>query len=168
MFKPRTDCIIDTDRFRFGYRASAVILRMDEILLMKNDHDPYFYTVGGAVCVGETSEDAVTREILEETGMRCRIDRLVMICEDMWISDRGIPGHQLDFVYLAYAESECEPQNGSCEKPTWIKISDLPSANVCPEHIKHLDLSNPDRLPHIRLHHSKPIGRSPGELQNQS
>lgn len=162
MFKPRTDCIIDTDDFRFGYRASAVILKNDEILLMKNNRDPYLYTVGGAVCIGETSEEAVVREIFEETGMKCRIDRLVLICEDMWISDKGLPGHQLDFVYLAYAESCCKPQSGLYEEPMWIKISDLPSVNVCPEHIKHLDWSNPDLLPHIRMHHSRPSDKSPG------
>ncbi|QHQ63847.1 NUDIX domain-containing protein [Anaerocolumna sedimenticola] len=43
--------------------------------------NPCYYTVGGAVKIKETSEEAVIREVYEETGVNFEIDRLVFIQE---------------------------------------------------------------------------------------
>ena len=62
---------------RFNYRVGAIIIHNGRYLLMKNPEAPYLYSVGGRVHYGETTGEAVVREVLEETGIALEIDRPV-------------------------------------------------------------------------------------------
>ncbi|WP_408645493.1 NUDIX domain-containing protein [[Clostridium] fimetarium] len=59
----------------------------DSVLLASNEASDYFYSVGGGVHLGETSEEAVIREVFEETGVNYEIDRLVFIHENFFYGD---------------------------------------------------------------------------------
>ena len=71
------DCSFKQDNKKFRYRAAAIIFHDNKILFAKNDKDDYYYSVGGAVKFGETAEEAVVREVLEETGVQYEIDKLL-------------------------------------------------------------------------------------------
>jgi hypothetical protein len=47
----------DGDKW-FRYRA-AIIVEEGSVLFARNELDDYFYSIGGAVHMGETAEDAV-------------------------------------------------------------------------------------------------------------
>ncbi len=49
-------------------RVSAVIIDRGKILLIKRRKDKFFCLPGGRVELGETIENALKREILEETN----------------------------------------------------------------------------------------------------
>lgn len=66
----------------FRYRAGAIIIENGCILVARNEMDNYYYSIGGGVHLGETAEDAVKREVLEETGVAYEIDRLAFIHEN--------------------------------------------------------------------------------------
>lgn len=86
----------------FRLRAAAIILRGDSVLMMGNDAVPYLYSIGGAVQLGETAEEAVKREVLEETGLRLSVDRLLAVHQNFFAS-RDMGGeawHELAFYYL--------------------------------------------------------------------
>ena len=68
----------------FRYRAAAVIIEDGCVLMATNAKEDYFYSVGGAVQIGESAEDAAIREAYEETGVRFEIDRLVFIHENFF------------------------------------------------------------------------------------
>ncbi len=53
----------------FRYRAAAIIVEDGCVLLAGNEKEDYLYSIGGAVHMGETAEEAVKRETLEETGI---------------------------------------------------------------------------------------------------
>jgi NAD+ diphosphatase len=53
-------------------RVGAIIRRGKEFLMVGNEDSPYLYTVGGRIQFGETAEQAVVREIMEETGLTVR------------------------------------------------------------------------------------------------
>ena len=60
-------------------RVGAIIIKEDKILMVKNNRDDYYYSVGGRIQFGETAEQAVKREVKEELGFEMEIDRLGFI-----------------------------------------------------------------------------------------
>lgn len=52
-----------------GYRVGAIIVENNCVLFAGNENDNYLYSIGGGVHMGETAEDAVLREVFEETGV---------------------------------------------------------------------------------------------------
>ena len=70
-------------------RVGAIILKEGRFLMVGNDQAPYLYSVGGRIQFGETAEEAVVREVFEETGVRMEVDRLGFIQENYFIGDSG-------------------------------------------------------------------------------
>lgn len=84
------DCGSAKEKDRFGYRAGAIIIEDGCVLLAGNKCDNYLYSVGGGVRLGEKAEDAVVREVFEETGVRCEIDRPAVIHENFFDESGGV------------------------------------------------------------------------------
>ena len=68
-------------------RVCAIISKNGRLLMACNDHSDYLYTVGGRVKFGETAEQAIVREVFEETGIKLDIDRLGFIQENYFYAD---------------------------------------------------------------------------------
>ncbi len=97
------DCCFEQDNFWFRYRAAAIIIEDGCVLMAYNDVDDYFYSIGGGVHLGETSEQAVIREVKEETGMKYEVERLAFIRECMYHGKTAFSGkqcHIVEFYYL--------------------------------------------------------------------
>ncbi|MGH2449007.1 MAG: NUDIX domain-containing protein, partial [Chloroflexota bacterium] len=63
-------------------RAQVVLLDEERILLarhVRSDGHSYWVLPGGAVEPGETAEQAARREVLEETGLEIRIEKLLYV-----------------------------------------------------------------------------------------
>ena len=69
-----SDCTVPIDDGLLNIRVGAIICRGNEFLMMENDKDPFLYSVGGRVKFGETAQEAIVREVLEETGTQMEID----------------------------------------------------------------------------------------------
>lgn len=82
------NCAIVNDKKAFRYRAATIIVEENCVLFARNDEDDY-YSVGGAVHMGETSEEAVKREVLEETGVNYEVDHLAVMHENFFIGSSG-------------------------------------------------------------------------------
>ncbi len=70
------------------------------ILLVKRRRDPFkgkWALPGGFVEYGERTEDAVVREVLEETGLETRVVKLIGVYSD---PNRDPRGHTVSVVYL--------------------------------------------------------------------
>ena len=63
------DCGFQKEDNWFRYRAAAIIVEDGCVLFAGNEIDDYLYSIGGGVHMNETSEDAVVREVYEETGV---------------------------------------------------------------------------------------------------
>lgn len=55
--------------------------------MVGNERADYLYSVGGRIKFGETAEEAVIREVLEETSVRVAVDRLGFIHENYFCGD---------------------------------------------------------------------------------
>lgn len=78
------NCGFTKDNKWFRYRAAAIIIEESCVLFAGNEIDDYYYSIGGGVHMGESSEQAVKREVLEETGVSYEIDRLAVIHENFF------------------------------------------------------------------------------------
>ncbi|MBL4933159.1 NUDIX hydrolase [Clostridium paridis] len=97
------DCGFTKENGWFRYRAAAIIIENECVLFAKNDRDDYYYSIGGGVHIGEKAEDAVLREVYEETGIHYEIDRLAFIHENFFVGSGSLEGyncHEITFYFL--------------------------------------------------------------------
>lgn len=65
------DMTVPCDNGLINIRVGAIILKDGKFLMVGNNIRPeYLYSVGGRIKFGETAEEAVIREVYEETGVR--------------------------------------------------------------------------------------------------
>lgn len=132
------DCSFDEDGLWFRYRAAAVILHEGRVLMTRNELESYYYSVGGGVHHGQTAEEAVRREVLEETGVAMEVDRLVFIHENFFPGVltgvlAGRTCHELTFYFLmkyrpgVRLEGRSTTMEGARE---WLEWVDLASFGV--------------------------------------
>ncbi len=111
--------------------VDGIIQIDDGIVLIKRKNPPYkecWAFPGGFVEYGETTENAVLREIYEETNLRTKIKHLLGVYSD---PDRDPRGHTVSVVYIL------EPIGGTLKGSDDAKEAKL--FNI--EEVKNLDLA---------------------------
>ena len=68
-------------------RVGAIIRKNDSFLMAGNDVNNYLYSIGGRVRFNETAEEAVIREVKEETGVQMEVDHLGFVHENYFFGD---------------------------------------------------------------------------------
>lgn len=139
------DCGFTNENNWFRFRAGAIIIEDGCVLLAKNEKDDYYYSVGGGVHMNEKAEDAVKREVFEETGVHYEVDRLAVIHENFFegsgcILD-GLHCHEIAFFYLMKPRGTKEIHSDSYthgvrENMYWIPIKDLHKYTAFPSFLK--------------------------------
>ncbi len=147
------DCgIVQKDK-RFRYRAAAIIVEDGYVLFAGNEREDYFYSVGGAVHIGETAEAAVKREVLEETGAAYEVDRLAVIHENFFIED-GRDCHEIALYYRmkprgTRALCSSSVTQGVTETMHWLPIEALDAYPAFPSFMKAYLQSEHSGIEHI-------------------
>ncbi len=123
----------------FRLRAAAIILRDRHVLMAVNERDPYYYSVGGAVHLGESVREAAVREVLEETGALMEIDRLAFIHENFFIGNDGLNWHEVAFYFLMKVPDGFAPRDGSLsmtgvsEHMVWLPVDRFKEYKAYPD-----------------------------------
>lgn len=76
-----SDLTLPVDGGFLNVRVGAIIMKNGKLLMVRNPGLGFCYSVGGRIGFGETAEQAVLREVGEETGARLELDRLGFIHE---------------------------------------------------------------------------------------
>ena len=111
-------------------RVGAIIQKDGRLLMVCNDGGGYCYSVGGRIQFGESAEDAVRREVREETGCDLTVDRLGFIHEGFFLDDRpstqGKLIYELAFYFYMKTPADFEPlrdgvaAEGRGERLGWV------------------------------------------------
>ncbi|MDO4605018.1 MAG: NUDIX hydrolase [Helcococcus sp.] len=152
------DCGFRKGNKWFRYRAAAIIVEDNCVLFAGNDVDDYYYSIGGGVHLGETSEEAVKREVFEETGVEYEVDHLAVIHENFFVGSSdliGVDCHEIAFYYMMKPKgnkslnSQSFTKSGAKESMHWIPIVDLEKYNAYPSFMKEYLQSNHIGVRHI-------------------
>lgn len=149
----KTDCGFIYDGMHFRMRACGIIIKNGCVLMAKNDRDPYYYSVGGAVHFGEKLEDAVEREVFEETGEHYEADRLCFIHENFFEEkSTKIKSHEIAFYFLMKEKEVTEFSSVSTssgnipEHMHWLPIDSFSECFAYPaffgEKLKNIESTN--------------------------
>lgn len=94
-------------------RVGAIIIKDNKVLMVGNEHADYLYSVGGRVKMGETAEEAIRREVHEETGVNMEVDRLGFIHENFFVGDTGKAKdkkvYEISFFFYMKVPNDFEP-----------------------------------------------------------
>lgn len=108
------DCCFTHEENWFRYRVGAIILEENSVLVATNDACDFCYSIGGGVHLDENAEEAVRREVLEETGLPYEIDRLAFVHENFFEVGRKYRRAALPRAFLLFSD-EAHRQAGDHE-----------------------------------------------------
>ncbi|HFI2431780.1 NUDIX domain-containing protein [Streptococcus suis] len=117
----------------FGIRATALLIKDGKIFLTKDAKGRY-YTIGGAIAVNETAQDAVVREVKEELGIDSCVNQLAFVVENQFTHE-DINFHNIEFHFIVDPIGEMPKEmiedslKQACE---WIELDKLVNLDVVP------------------------------------
>ena len=141
------DIKIVSNGLKFKYRVSAIIINNDQILLSKYDESRYCLP-GGYVELGETSEEAIIREIKEEVQIELKNVKYCGIIENFFINSKNQNTHGIDVYYKTNISNDIarninmdyieKDKNGLVNHHfIWVKTIDIEEYDLVPSIIKN-------------------------------
>ena len=135
------DCAYSKGNNWFRYRTGGFILHEGKLLFVKNRFGGYYYILGGAVHLGETSEACILREVREEAGIEAAIGRLAVVAENFFKGKDGVfdgmDCHVLEFYYLLEVKdmSALKTRTDDGEELCWIAVDEVPATDIKPSFV---------------------------------
>lgn len=133
------DCTFRTETGRFNLRVGAIIIQDHKLLVVKNARDPYYYSVGGRVHLHETMDQAIVREVAEETGVTFEIENLGFIHENFFVlAATGEVFHEISAFYFMKPNPHHTmnrnsfTEDGIEEHLVWISMTELNNFEIYP------------------------------------
>jgi 8-oxo-dGTP diphosphatase len=109
--------------------VGALIKAGDEIVVVRREHEPakgLWSIPGGLLELGERLSDGVKREVLEETGLDVKIDRLIDALDNIVYDEQGkILYHYVLIDYLCSSSRRTLKTATDVTDAQWIRLRDL-------------------------------------------
>lgn len=121
-----------------GYQTPKVAVgaavRNDDgqlLLIKRSDSGVWLYPTGWCD-VGYSAPEVVVKEVLEETGIEVRVDRLIGVLDGMRLGESRIPLYSLVFLATAVGGT-LTPHPLETDGAGWFSENELPKGTLRPE-----------------------------------
>ena len=117
-------------------RAYGILIRDGAVALVRSSnprHDPpLWWLPGGGINFGESPEETLIREVLEETGVQVTAPTLLRVTSDVRSRDNGDRIHTIRIIYtLTWLRGELTHEvHGTTDHASWYPTDQLGSLNV--------------------------------------
>ncbi|HML49435.1 MAG TPA: NUDIX domain-containing protein [Clostridia bacterium] len=128
--------------------AKALVVREGKLLLNRcrsHQGHPYYSFPGGGQNLGETLEEAVAREVLEETGLTVRFERFVAFFEEI-AKEPAFQAEHPDYFHKSYHFCRCallddapvppSEMDSNQEGSVWVPLEDVAELPLYPEPVR--------------------------------
>lgn len=99
------DLTLNVEDYKLNIRAACIIEHNGKVLLHRNIKSDHYALLGGRIAIGESSEETIKREILEELEKEIVITGYVATIENFFEMN-GSKYHEYMFVYKAEFKDE--------------------------------------------------------------
>lgn len=145
MFMVKNDINFKIDDIIFNCRAVAIIIYDDKILFQKRKQDEFWALPGGKIRVGETTKEAITRELKEELGLvNFNVSDVVTVSEYFFEFGKDkyhqfIFGHKVsvldsEWIFKDETFTGIEEQENLLFK--WFELNELETEPIKPDFLK--------------------------------
>ena len=139
------DLSIMVDERRFNFRVGAIVECNNKVLLHKGIDKDYYNIPGGRCKIGESSLNAVKREIEEEVGILEEDYKLIYILENFF-SENNLSTHELLYIYTIvlpsnhplYHKNEFATNDNKKEINYWISKDEIINLKLKPDVLPHV------------------------------
>ncbi len=158
-----SDILLHTDTKTYSCRAGGILVHKGRVLLQKPVDDPAYAVPGGQVQLGETWEEVLVREYVEETGLKIRVIAPATFGELFFTWGKRLAHQHCAYFFVELAEpdavADVDSFHGVEEMEDnrfpmgfhWIPVEELPQKLVYPPQviptIQAYDKSKQDRMP---------------------
>ena len=114
--------------------VDAIIQKSSSILLVKRKKDPYknqFALPGGFVNEGETIEEAIEREVYEETSLKVHPIDILGVYSDPTRDPRG---HMMTVVFIVLIIRGIATAGDDAKEISWIPIEKINEVKIAFDH----------------------------------
>lgn len=153
------DISFQTAEGRFNYRVAGLLIHDDKLLIMKDEHQSYYYVPGGRVMLNETSEDAIKREIREELSIEANVKRMLWVNENFFMeATLQEKFHEICFFYLVELKNDellsrgnefTVNEDGKIHTYYWKPLEEINDTNLYPLFLKERITELPMHIGHV-------------------
>jgi len=136
------DVKINAEEGKFKYRVSGAVIKDGKLLVVKIAQNQFYCLPGGHIHLGESSLEAIHREIKEEVGITCKSTKLISITENFFNVEKRYM-HEVNYFYVVEPNEDIETKdyeiiendNGEMVplKFKWVELAKLHTIDFRPE-----------------------------------
>lgn len=122
----KNDVSFMINEIKFNYRVAAIFEYKDKLLIQKSEKDSFFSLIGGKVEIGESTIDALKREIKEELNYEIKEKKssLIRVYENFFKYNNN-KYHELLYIYIIKLDSDdilVNKEEISCIDKDYVKF----------------------------------------------
>lgn len=140
------DITIDVEDYKLNVRTAGIIIHNNKLLVHRNINEEHYALIGGRIGIGENSEDALKREILEELGKEIEIIENVATIENFF-EMKSHKYHEIMFVHkIEFTDEEDKKTQDTIKniegkeylKYEWLNLDKIDEYPLKPQVIKEI------------------------------